>query len=199
MNTRLLIVGLGNPGKHYDGTRHNVGATWVRKLCSKYTVTLKSSCKLSADLANINPNVICLISHEYMNNSGFGVKKAIDYYKIDSDNALIIHDDLDLAIGDIRFKKTGGHGGHNGLKSIMEHLKTSNFKRLRIGIGHPGVKEQVVNYVLNKPDPEEQSIINDTIDYSLQIIPELLTIESINWQKIEQILKKNFGDKRNGI
>lgn len=188
MTIGLLIVGLGNPGRRYEQTRHNLGATWVKELCLNHSAILKTNYKLSADIASISANVICLVSHEYMNNSGFGIKKAMDYYKIDPINALIVHDELDLAIGDIRFKNTGGHGGHNGLKNIIEQLKTKDFKRLRIGIGRPLLKEQVVNYVLAKANLEQQLMINQAIERSMQIVPELLTNEMINWQKIEQTL-----------
>jgi peptidyl-tRNA hydrolase, PTH1 family len=192
-NRLLLIVGLGNPGKSYEYTRHNLGSMWVKQLCLDYNVQVVSNYKLSADVGIVthhtmhNSKLICVLLHEWMNNSGIGVKKVISHYKIDPQWTLIIHDDLDLPVGDIRFKKSGGHGGHNGIRSIIEQLNTNEFNRLRIGIGHPQVKEQVANYVLSKANQEEQSIIHSAIKSSMKIVPELFET-NINWQKIEQLL-----------
>ncbi len=181
----ILIVGLGNPGTNYVNTRHNLGAVWVTKLCKKYNVTLQNNSKLNAKIANIAQDIYCMVSNSYMNHSGFSVQKFCNYYKIAVTNLVVVHDELDLEPGDIRLKLSGGHGGHNGLRHIIEQLQSNHFKRLRIGIGHPKTKEQVIDYVLNVPTKSEQLSIDAAIEYSWQIIPELLVA---NWQKAMQFL-----------
>lgn len=188
----LLIAGLGNPEASYSSTRHNLGAAWVERLCSYYNVELKTSNKLIAKVATIEPNIKCVIPSDYMNHSGFAVKKASEYFKIDLNNILVVHDDLDLPPGEIRLKLQGGHGGHNGIKHIIEQLQSNNFKRLRIGIGHPTIKQQVANYVLSSANVSEQLIINTAIENSMKIVPELLinNCKQIDWQIVMQILHK---------
>ena len=186
----LLIAGLGNPDACYRRTRHNLGAAWVERLCSSYNAGLKTNNKLAATIATIDPNIKCIIPNDYMNHSGFAIKKASEYFKIDIQNILVVHDDLDLPAGEIRLKLHGGHGGHNGIKHIMEQLQANNFKRLRIGIGHPKIREQVADYVLSPANTSEQSVINTAIEDSMKIVPELLTInqEQIDWPTVMQIL-----------
>lgn len=188
MISGLLIAGLGNPGAHYTDTRHNLGAAWVTRLCNKHNVSLQLNTKLSASIARIEfntKNIICMIPNDYMNHSGFAIKKTVAYYKLEINNILIVHDELDLLPGDIRLKLDGGHGGHNGLRHIIEQLQTNNFKRLRIGIGHPKIREQVSDYVLRSADKVEQSLIDLAIEHSLQIIPDLTVL---NWPQIMQFL-----------
>ena len=181
----ILIVGLGNPGTNYTNTRHNLGAVWVNKLCEKYNVALQNNSKFNAKIANIAQDVYCMVSNSYMNHSGFSVQKICHYYKVTITNILVVHDELDLEPGDIRLKLSGGHGGHNGLRHIIEQLQSNHFKRLRIGIGHPKIKEQVTDYVLNVPTKSEQLNIEFAIEHSWQSVPDLL---SANWQKAMQFL-----------
>ena len=181
----LLIVGLGNPGANYIHTRHNLGAIWVKKLCTEYNASLHLNGKLTAHIAHLNSDTVCMIPNDYMNHSGFAVQKVYKYYKYDIENIVVVHDELDLAPGDIRFKLYGGHGGHNGLRHIIEQLQTNHFKRIRIGIGHPKIPEQVADYVLSPANKSEQLTINAAIENSLQIIPNLLTH---NWQQVMQFL-----------
>ncbi len=188
MIPRLLIVGLGNPGTSYVRTRHNLGAVWVQKLCANYNVSWQVNTKLISNLAKIDPNILCMISEDYMNHSGFAVKKVAEYYKFDKENILVVHDDLDLSPGEVKLKLHGGHGGHNGLRHIIEQLQTNNFKRLRIGIGHPKIKEQVTDYVLSTPNADEKSIINRSIEDSLEFTAKLLTTSPIDWQQMMQLL-----------
>jgi len=180
-----LIVGLGNPGTNYVNTRHNLGAKWVTKLCQNYNVSLQSNTKLSAKIASIESGVYCMIPNSYMNHSGFPIQKVLQYYKLSVANLLVVHDDLDLMPGEIRVKLFGGHGGHNGLRHIIEQLQSNNFKRLRIGIGHPRIREQVTDYVLDVPNKSEQLSINTAIEHSWQVVPDLL---AANWQKAMQFL-----------
>ena len=172
----ILIAGLGNPGTDYIHTRHNLGATWVARLCEEYNVSLQPNTKLAANIAKIEPNILCIVPNDYMNHSGFAIKKAAGYYKFDLENILVVHDELDLLPGDIRLKLYGGHGGHNGLRHIIEQLQTNHFKRLRIGIGHPKVREQVSDYVLSPANKSEQLLINTAIKHTLKIIPDLSTL-----------------------
>ena len=189
----ILIVGLGNPGTNYVNTRHNIGASWVAGLCKKYNISLQNNSKLNANIAIINKDIYCMVSNSYMNHSGFSVQKCCHYYKISVTDLLVIHDDLALQPGDIRLKLSGGHGGHNGLRHIIEQLQSNDFKRLRIGIGHPQIKEQVTDYVLDVPSNQEKLMIKIATENSWQIIPELL---ANNWQKIMQFLhtSQNAGE-----
>ncbi len=181
----LLIVGLGNPGTRYTNTRHNLGATWVKRLCSKYDIELKLNNKLGANLGILQHHIICMLTTDYMNLSGISVNLVAKYYKLPVENILIIHDELDLLPGIIKLKLNGGHGGHNGLKNIMQELNSNQFKRLRIGIGHPVIKGSVVDYVLNPPEEQEKILINSAIINSLDIFS---SISELNWQIAMQSL-----------
>lgn len=181
----LLIVGLGNPGTRYTNTRHNLGAAWVKRLCSKYDIELKLNNKLGANLGILQHHIICMLTTDYMNLSGISVNLVAKYYKLPVENILIIHDELDLLPGIIKLKLNGGHGGHNGLKNIMQELNSNQFKRLRIGIGHPVIKGSVVDYVLNPPEEQEKILINAAIINSLDIFS---SISELNWQIAMQSL-----------
>lgn len=191
MSSSLLIVGLGNPGTRYGKNRHNLGATWVQKLCQEYQIKLKLNPKLNANIASINIknfNIICMIPNDYMNNSGLSVKLVAKFYDLPPENILIIHDELDLPVGMVKLKSNGGHGGHNGLRDIIQQLNSNNFKRLRIGIGDPGIKNIIADYVLSNASNEEQLLIDHAITTSLAILPE---IASQNWEKAIQLLHNN--------
>ena len=150
----LLLVGLGNPGKEYENTRHNAGSDFVMMLCENYEVSLKKEKLVNGCYAKLNINdcsVILCIPDTYMNESGLSVSKAKKFFQVENHEILIVHDELDLKNGCIRLKDSGGHGGHNGLRNIIDHLNgDSSFKRIRIGIGHPGKEKDVISYVLNK-------------------------------------------------
>ena len=180
----LLLVGLGNPGEEYENTRHNAGSDFVRLLCNKYEVSLKKEKLISSYYSKININdcsVILCIPDKFMNESGISVSKAKKFFQIENHEILIVHDELDLENGCIRLKDSGGHGGHNGLRNIIDHLNgDSSFKRVRIGIGHPGKEKDVVSYVLNKASESERMNIEDKMKNSLQLIESLV----INgWEK----------------
>ena len=183
----ILIVGLGNPGTNYSNTRHNLGADWVIGFCNKQGILLRNNNKLNAKIAIISNDIYFMVSNSYMNHSGFSIQKFCDYYKMAFDDLLVVHDDLDLNPGDIRLKLSVGHGGHNGLRHIIEQLQSNNFKRLRIGIGHPQLRGQVTDYVLARPSHQEQLLINMAVENSWQIVPEVFNKD---WQKIMQFLHK---------
>ena len=180
----LLLVGLGNPGKEYENTRHNAGSDFVMMLCKKYEVSLKKEKLVNACYAKLNINncsVILCIPDTYMNESGISVSKAKQFFQVENHEILIVHDELDLENGCIKLKDSGGHGGHNGLRNIIDHLNgDSSFKRIRIGIGHPGKEKDVVSYVLNKASESERMHMEDKMRNSLQLIESLV----INgWEK----------------
>ena len=180
----LLLVGLGNPGEEYENTRHNAGSDFVKLLCNKYEVSLKKEKLVNGYYSKININdcsVILCIPDVFMNESGLSVSKAKKFFQVENHEILIIHDELDLENGSIRLKDSGGHGGHNGLRNIIDHLNgDSSFKRLRIGIGHPGKEKDVVSYVLNKASESERIKLKNKMRDSLQLIENLV----INgWEK----------------
>lgn len=169
-----LIVGLGNPGREYAATRHNAGAWWVSRLADQLGVTLKADAKfhgLSARIGRGDSESWLLNPQTYMNASGRAVVALCRFYRIQPEQMLVVHDELDLPPGVSRLKLDGGLGGHNGLKDIVAHLGTRGFWRLRVGIGHPGEKHAVVNYVLQPPRKEEAALIDTAINDSLEVWP----------------------------
>ena len=167
-----LIVGLGNPGAEYADTRHNVGFWFVERLSRELKVNLAPQAKFHG-LAGRAGDTWLLMPTTYMNRSGQSVSALARFYKIDPSATLVIHDELDLAPGDIRLKFGGGNAGHNGLKDITAHYATPEFWRLRLGIGHPGDRAQVANYVLNRPRAEEQEALERALDRCLLAWPKL--------------------------
>ena len=167
-----LIVGLGNPGAEYEDTRHNVGFWFVERLARELKVTLTAQGKFHG-IAGRYGDTWLLMPSTFMNRSGQAVAALARFYKILPAETLVIHDELDLAPGDIRLKCGGGNAGHNGLKDISAHYATPEFWRLRLGIGHPGDRTQVANYVLNRPRAEEQQAINEALDRCLLAWPKL--------------------------
>lgn len=169
-----LVVGLGNPGEKYAATRHNVGFHWLCRLAEAMQIPFKSETKfhgLCAAITQGNEQIWLLKPQTYMNASGMAVAALSRFYKISPHQILVVHDELDLLPGTAKLKLGGGAGGHNGLKDIIARLATQDFWRLRIGIGHPGNKHAVVDYVLHPPGKEEALLINDAIQRSLNIWP----------------------------
>lgn len=179
MTTIKLIVGLANPGNEYAATRHNAGAWYVDLLAERYNQPLKNDPKFFGYTARINlngHNVRLLVPTTFMNLSGKAVQVMASFYQIQPDEILVAHDELDLNPGIAKLKFGGSHCGHNGLKDIASKLGNNlNFYRLRIGIGHPGDKNKVVGYVLNKPSKPEQELIDKAIDESVYCTNILLT------------------------
>lgn len=160
-----VIVGLGNPGKKYEGTRHNVGFFVIDHLAKRWGVDLTET-KFQALYGSKvihGEKVFLLKPLTYMNLSGEALRPFLDYYKMDIGNIVVIYDDLDLPVGTIRLRLKGGHGGHNGMKSIIERLGTNHFKRVRIGIGRPE-HEPVVDYVLGKFSEEDKEQVEQAVE-----------------------------------
>ena len=175
-----LLVGLGNPGAEYEDTRHNAGFWWVDRAARELKVPLvpeKPWFGLAARAAGPAGPVWLLEPMTYMNLSGKAVGALARFYKIAPAEILVVHDELDLPPGEKRLKLGGSHAGHNGLKDIHAALGTADYWRLRIGIGHPGVRAEVVNWVLRKPPAAERDAIHAAIDTSLACLPLLLAGE----------------------
>lgn len=174
-NTVKLIVGLCNPGVKYQNTRHNIGANFVRTLAKADRLDFLPEAKfkgLHARLTIDADSCHLLLPTTYMNNSGQAVRAIMDFYKIPVESMLVVHDELDLSVGTARLKLNGGHGGHNGLKDIISQLGTPDFLRLRLGIGRP-THNDVSDYVLSPPPPDEQTLLDIAIQNSLDILPDL--------------------------
>jgi PTH1 family peptidyl-tRNA hydrolase len=175
-----LFVGLGNPGPEYEATRHNAGFWWVDALAAKLGARLQSDRSYHGQVARVNTPagpVWLLEPMTYMNRSGQSVAALARFFKIEPQQVLVAHDELDLMPGQVKLKLGGSHAGHNGLKDIHAQLGSADYWRLRLGIGHPGVKAEVVNYVLRKPSPVEREAIEQSIQQSLGVLDLLLAGE----------------------
>lgn len=176
MNIKL-IVGLGNPGKEYEATRHNAGFWLLDELAWQWKAVFKSEKKYFGEVARVSRetgDVWLLKPDTFMNLSGKAVAALAQFYKIQPEEILVVHDELDIPCGQVRFKLGGGNGGHNGLKDIQAKCGTPNFYRLRLGIDHPGDRNLVVNYVLNRPSAAERELIDASIDKSLRVLPDIM-------------------------
>jgi len=161
-----LIVGLGNPGARYAQTRHNAGFWLVDGWARHFQGQFRLAQKFSAEVAKVSilgRDTWLSKPNTFMNRSGLAVRQITDFYKIPSDEILIAHDEIDLPPGTVRLKHGGGHGGHNGLRDITRHFG-KEFWRVRIGVGHPGHKDEVVDYVLGRADKTDEVLIHDSID-----------------------------------
>ena len=168
MSEIKLIVGLGNPGDKYTDTRHNAGEWLIERLARRFNVSLNPESKFFGKTARTIVNgkeVRLLVPTTFMNLSGKAVGALASFYRIKPEEILVIHDELDLPPGTAKLKQGGGHGGHNGLKDIVAQLgNNNNFYRLRIGIGHPGHRDLVAGYVLNKPSPADRDTLEKVLD-----------------------------------
>ena len=175
-----LFVGLGNPGADYEATRHNAGFWWIDALAQQLGVRLvpdKSYQGLVAR-ANINGETVWLLKPQtFMNLSGRSVAAIARFFKIAPDQILVVHDELDILPGLLKLKQGGSHAGHNGLRDIHDQLGSADYWRLRIGIGHPGVKSEVIHWVLQKPTQAQRQTIEECIERSLATMPLLLAGE----------------------
>ncbi len=173
-----LIIGLRNPGPTYEHTRHNAGGWFVDALAKHSHSVFKSDKKMHSELADMRAQQsvckLCL-PLTFMNLSGQPTRAVCQFYRIEPNEVLVVHDELDLPAGRIKLKTGGGHGGHNGLRDIVSQLGSSDFHRLRIGIGHPGHKELVLDYVLGKPPQHERALMLGAIDRGIAVVPALLT------------------------
>ena len=176
MDEIKLIVGLGNPGKEYGRTRHNAGFWWVDAIVEAKRATWKKETKFSGWTAKVEEGgaqFALLKPSTYMNESGRSVAAYLRFFRIEPDAMLVVHDELDLPPGTVKLKRGGGTGGHNGLTDIVEVLGTKDFWRLRIGIGHPGHKDLVADYVLDKPRRIELEAIEPPLERSYDLLPWL--------------------------
>ena len=173
-----LVVGLGNKGREYENTRHNMGFMLVDRYLQYKNITDKFKDKFNAiyiETTINNEKVIFIKPMTYMNNSGIAVRAFVDFYKLNSEDILVISDDLDLDLGKFRLRRNGSSGGHNGLKSIISHLGTDNFKRLRIGISND--KDDVINYVLSKFSKKELSEIDTMFDTLVDVLDDYFVMD----------------------
>ncbi|MEE9351440.1 MAG: aminoacyl-tRNA hydrolase [Thiotrichaceae bacterium] len=167
-----LIVGLGNPGAKYSKTRHNAGFWFVEALANTVSASFRVENKFSGEACKIDiagGSVWLLKPTTFMNRSGLSVKQISSFYKIPVNSILVVHDELDLPPGTARLKEGGGHGGHNGLRDIHAHLG-KEYKRLRLGVGHPGDRNKVVDYVLSQVNTGDEIEIRNSIDNALDVI-----------------------------
>ena len=173
-----LIVGLGNPGSEYEKTRHNAGFWWVDAIADDKRATWKKETKFSGWTTKVEEGgveFVLLKPSTYMNESGRSVSAILRFFKIEPSQMLVVHDELDLEPGVVKLKRGGGTGGHNGLTDIGEALDSKDFWRLRIGIGHPGDKDLVADYVLDKPRKIELEAIEPPFERSLELLSRLAT------------------------
>ena len=181
-----LIVGLGNIGEKYQLTRHNVGFLVIDEITKNLNTSNINNPNFQSTLLKSGYNLFSKPT-TYMNNSGIAVHSIKEYYKIDLENIIVIHDDLDLPFGTVKFKIGGGHGGHNGLRSLDAHI-TKEYIRVRIGIGKPADKTDVANYVLSNFSKEELNKLTDIIAHTIKAI-EALKTEDIDQVKSKFTLK----------
>jgi PTH1 family peptidyl-tRNA hydrolase len=198
----FLIAGLGNPGKEYENTRHNVGFLTVDKIAEN--VGVKISKKGFQSLYNLgefeNNKVLLLKPQTYMNNSGNALREAKDFYKIDMDKIIVVHDEMDLPLGRIKLKKDGGSAGHNGIKSIIANIGSDDFSRVRIGVGKPYDKNNVIKHVLSVFSKEERQKLPEVIESARDCVFEII-ISGIEkaMNKFNIRAEKNFeNDIENG-
>ncbi|MET0067592.1 MAG: aminoacyl-tRNA hydrolase [Candidatus Thiodiazotropha sp.] len=172
-----LIVGLGNPGPDYQATRHNAGFWLLDRLAEQHNEVFRSESRhhgLTCKLLVQGREVRLLKPSTFMNRSGQSVSSLANYFRIEPQEILVAHDELDLPPGDVRLKTGGGHAGHNGLRDIMSALGTPGFHRLRLGIDHPNSRSAVVNYVLGRPSKADREAIDGAIDKAIDALPWII-------------------------
>lgn len=172
-----LIVGLGNPGAEYEKTRHNAGAWFVEAIAKQYRSQFKLDKQFKGQVAKIEcGDTICylLLPMTFMNASGDAIRTVSRFYRISPESILVVHDDSDLPPGTVRLKEGGGDGGHNGLRSTAQQLGSKDFLRLRVGIGHPGHRDRVLDYVLTTPRREEAIEIHAALERALNVLEEII-------------------------
>ena len=177
MTAIQLVAGLGNPGAKYEQTRHNAGFWFVDEVARQCSTPFRPESKYKSEVAR------CTLEGrefrlqkpmDFMNRSGLPVASLAGFYRIPRAAVLIVHDDLDLPVGTVKLKKGGGHGGHNGLRDLIPHLGGKDFLRLRIGIGHPGHRDDVVGYVLKAASRDDRMAIDRAINDAVDVLPELV-------------------------
>ena len=184
-----LIVGLGNPGPQHDSNRHNAGVIFLHQLCKSYGGNLRGESKFFGEFGAINiagNDVKLLFPSTFMNHSGKAVAAVCKFLKIEPKNALVAYDEIDFDVGIARLKEGGGHGGHNGIRDIINAFGGNrDFYRLRIGVGHPGDKSMVSNHVLSNPSRSEADLIKGVIEDAVHVMPKAVTGE---WEEAMRLL-----------
>ena len=184
-----LIVGLGNPGSQYDSNRHNAGVIFLHHLAKSYSGSLRGESKFFGEFGGVNiggDDIKLLFPTTFMNNSGKSVAAVCKFYKIEPENMLVAYDEIDFDVGVTRFKHGGGHGGHNGIRDIISALGNQrDFYRLRIGVGHPGDKSMVANYVLGNPSRSEADVIMSDIEDAIRVTPKAVKGD---WEEAMRLL-----------
>ena len=184
-----LIVGLGNPGPQHDSNRHNAGVIFLHHLCKSYGGNLRGESKFFGEFGAINiagNDVKLLFPSTFMNHSGKAVAAVCKFFKIEPKNALVAYDEIDFDVGIARLKEGGGHGGHNGIRDIINAFGGNrDFYRLRIGVGHPGDKSMVSNHVLSNPSRSEADLIKGVIEDAVHVMPKAVTGE---WEEAMRLL-----------
>ena len=177
MTAIQLVAGLGNPGAKYEQTRHNAGFWFVDEVARQCSTQFRYESKYKSEVAR------CTLAGkefrlqkpmDFMNRSGMPVASLAGFYRIPRSGVLIVHDDLDLPVGTVKLKKGGGHGGHNGLRDLIPHLGGNDFLRLRIGIGHPGHRDDVVSYVLQAASRDDRMEIDRAVNETVKVLPDII-------------------------
>jgi PTH1 family peptidyl-tRNA hydrolase len=171
-----MIAGLGNPEARYERTLHNAGFWFVDELARRFSGQFRYEKRFDADICKVSvagTDVWLAKPQSYMNLSGGPVRGMLDYYRLSVDQLLVAHDEIDLPPGTVRLKQGGGHGGHNGLRDVIKHCG-ANFMRLRLGVGHPGHKDQVTAYVLKKASSDVEAAIYRNVDEAADVLPLLV-------------------------
>ena len=177
MTAIQLIAGLGNPGSKYEQTRHNAGFWFVDAVARHYDAAFRAESRYKSEVARCRiDGHDCRLQKpmDFMNCSGMPVASLASFFRIQRQSILVVHDELDLPPGTVRLKKGGGHGGHNGLRDLIPNLGGNDFMRLRIGIGHPGHKDDVTGHVLKPASREERDAIEAAIDAAIQVLPDIV-------------------------
>ena len=176
MTTLGLIAGLGNPGDRYANTLHNAGFWFVDEVARRFGAEFRYEKRFDADVCRVTiegADVWLAKPQSFMNESGGPVRGLLDYYRLTVQSLLVAHDEIDLPPGTVRLKQGGGHGGHNGLRDVIQHCG-NEFMRLRLGVGHPGHKDQVTGYVLKSAAPDVEAAILTNVDQAADVLPMLV-------------------------
>lgn len=189
-----LIVGLGNPGRQYEKTRHNAGFLFLDELVKEFGCSWGSESRFQGCVAEsvfIGGKVLLLKPETFMNRSGQSVAKVVKYYKLLPEEVLVVHDDLDIEVGLVKIKKDGGHAGHNGLRDIIAHLGSREFYRLRVGIGRPMLGKVVADYVLSEPSKNEWHLLEKAFDLARAAMVQIVAGDMV-------MAMNNLNSRHNG-
>ena len=180
---KVFILGIGNPEEKYNNTRHNIGKNWVEKIAKDHALSFVKKSKLKCSICEIKPNVYLVVPDVYVNETGKVASLLKRYLNAEPEQILVLHDDIDTQIGEAKFKSGGGDGGHNGLKDLSNTIG-KDFKRLKIGVSHPGRKNEVTNWVLGKFKPEEAHALEDLYKKIIVHKDKMFSLEIENLQNL---------------